>query len=143
MKIAIVGQAPSRTSDPAAPLSGPVGQRVRRLLKLSDEEWARAFKANAVERFPGKLGRGDAFPLARARREVARLSDDLAGRLVFVLGKRTAKALGVEPTFLQLSRGPRFDSIVVPHPSGVNRWWNDPANRRRAQRAIGRVLRGD
>jgi hypothetical protein len=35
-----------------------------------------------------------------------------------------------------------FDVAVIPHPSGVNHWWNDPANRRRFAEFAKRTLHG-
>jgi uracil-DNA glycosylase len=60
----------------------------------------------------------------------------LTGKVV-LLGQHVAKAFG-------LGRAPYFaprrvgaaDMMVLPHPSGVNKWWAKPENRKRARRFI-------
>lgn len=54
---------------------------------------------------------------------------------LLLAGKRVAGAFGIrrvdyldEAHYVGVTGLP---AVVVPHPSGVNRWWNDPANRER------------
>lgn len=55
---------------------------------------------------------------------------------------RVARAFRVPATscyyFARHRRG-RAWWCVFPHPSGVNRWWNDPDNTRRAERYLRRL----
>lgn len=57
------------------------------------------------------------------------------GDAVLLLGRRVARAWGLErigPLGIvsrNAGRGPAI--AVVPHPSGLNRWWNDPGHRQR------------
>jgi hypothetical protein len=37
--------------------------------------------------------------------------------------------------------GRRF--LIFPHPSGINRWWNERRNERRARQLLQRFLRGE
>ena len=97
MKTILVGQAPSRNSDPSSPLSKGA----------SVEEYLDAFeRRNVLNAWPGRSMKGDAFPMELARASVAAMEADLAWRNWGSLGERA----------------------VAPHPSGVNRWYNDPAN---------------
>lgn len=131
MKPLLVGQAPSGRAPGAAPLDGPSGRRVARLagvLELGD-----AFDAaNLLGEFPGKQGKGDAFPAAAARLAAAAL--DLSGRPLVVLGGRGVAAAFGEGGRAWLEAFPLrgIPAIVVPHPSGVSHWWNCPANAARA-----------
>lgn len=80
----------------------------------------------------------------RAAREAARvLTPELEGRLVLVLGTQVRAALGL-PVAEPLARasaavgdGASFEWIAVPHPSGLNRWYNDQVN----CAAVGELLR--
>ena len=71
MRVLLIGQAPSRMSDPAEPLSGPCGGRLADLCGLSLPDFlARFDRVNLIDRFPGKAAKGDLFPVDRARRKV-------------------------------------------------------------------------
>jgi len=126
----IVGQAPGRRGGP--PLRGPCGARLARLAGLSgvDELARRHELANLLPRFPGKRGKGDAFPPAEARRAAHGVRPK--HRDVLLLGRHVARAFGVDRPFFEWWDLGRWRVAVVPHPSGVSRWWNDSANRARA-----------
>jgi hypothetical protein len=126
----VLGEAPSRTS--AAPFEGS-----RLGLYLGADPAGRFELANLLDAWPGPAGKGSAFPLAEARAAADLL--DLGGRRVILCGWRVAAALDFRaPAYLRWRdhRGARM--AVLPHPSGVNRWWNDPGNRRRARRFLRR-----
>lgn len=139
----IVGYAPSRTSDPKRPLSGPCGDRLADLMGVSALDFVRRFeRVNVFDAWPGKDGKGDGFdPLAAFDRAK---EIDIRGRKVLLLGRRVAAAFGLEcalePCVPKLVEFPpsEFVSIVVmvPHPSGVNLWWNSEENRERARKAL-------
>jgi hypothetical protein len=84
--------------------------------------------ANLINRFPGKQGKGDAFPAKEAAICAARF--DLSGRpLVVLMGKNVARAFGEHRRgYLELFDLRSIPAVVAPHPSGINRWWNDAAN---------------
>lgn len=143
MRPLVIGQAPSATSDPLEPLAGPCGARLASLCGLSIGDWLGAYERfNLVERFPGKLAKGDAWDadcLDEAEDTAAIIHTNvlkmnprptvLLGRRVFdafkpVWGWRAgwgAPALGDYNV-----EGRQYR--VCPHPSGVCRWWNDPFN---------------
>lgn len=99
---------------------------------------------NVLERFPGPDGaKGDRFPRGRARRRARHLLPSLRGRTVLLAGKRVAEAFGVNAEYLTWHEHPEgFRVVVIPHPSGVNRWWNEPENRRRFRQFATAVLGG-
>lgn len=132
---------------------------------------------NVLDKWPGKQGKGDAFPLEMARpKALSMRSKLLKHRRVVLLGKRVEMAFGLSRPWFQWApqpweqrgcdgahRGAGFvmdidkpDGTTItescptelhhhhdarcpntyiatcPHPSGVNRWWNDARNRRAA-----------
>jgi hypothetical protein len=90
---------------------------------------------NVFDRWPGAFdGKGDRFPMARARERAQVLREALRGRRVVFVGKAVAKAFGVSGDVLCWRRAGHlgFEFSVVPHPSGINTWWNDEDNRRAA-----------
>lgn len=126
-KMVIVGQAPSKGADQIA-LGGRSGARLRKLLGCSDEAEFRArFDVlNILPKWPGKAGKGDRFPTATARAIARRLR--FRSSRVLLLGK-AADAFGVEEWFKWAAIDLLGGSVcAVPHPSGVNRWWNEPSN---------------
>lgn len=72
----------------------------------------------------------------QAAREAAQeLLPELSGRFVVVLGTQVRAALGL-PAVRPLEQMARteqgtvlFSWIAVPHPSGRNRWYNEPGNK--------------
>jgi hypothetical protein len=67
-------------------------------------------------------------------------SIDVGGRpAVVVLGAHVARAFGIayDPLAESIIDGTRH--VVVPHPSGRCRWWNDPANVAAATSVVSRI----
>lgn len=144
MRPLIIGEAPARTGDPRKPLTGRSGRRLAQLCGLEPAVYARTFaRANVLEAWPGKAGRsgkGDAFHVSIARHRAAFLRRRfVGGRLVVLLGLRTARAFGVQAAYFVRQRVACANVVVLPHPSGVNRWWNVPANAARARRFLRRA----
>jgi hypothetical protein len=115
----VIGESPSKTSDPAVAFSGRSGARLRRLGLDLDT----CVRSNL---FPEHVTRWSAPEARRAAREHA---PGLAGRRVLFVGVRVARAFGVDPyPLMDWQLDDRFEYAVVPHPSGANRWWNEPSN---------------
>lgn len=132
--LTIIGQAPSRTSDPRRALRGRSGAALARLLGIDPAALGLVIRRrNLLSAFPGRVGKGDRFPLAAARRAAARVR----GRRLVLLGYGVAAAFGVPRrtpplVWVWLDGAHPRRVAIIPHPSGINRWWNAPANRRRA-----------
>lgn len=146
-RVLLVGEAPSESSDPHAPLSGRVGARIEHLAHLRPGSLGRHFDlVNLLDRWPGRTGKkGSDFPAEAAREAAKRLAILLeaepAHRRVIFLGKRVAAAFGerkLEPCrWVERSFGGRAVEVaMIPHPSGVNRALNDPD----VARAVGEFL---
>lgn len=92
---------------------------------------------------------GEEWSLRRAREAAPELRRLLAGRTVVYLGQQVLAALElprVEPLTWQsgdlINEGPaRW--CLVPHPSGLNRWYNDESNRAAAARLLLSLCEGE
>jgi uracil-DNA glycosylase len=144
VRLLLVGQAPARNCGKRA-FDGRSGDRLAAYMGLDgrDELLARLECLNLLRRYPGSAGpKGDVFPRGKARGAARRLLRSLAGRQVLLAGKNVAEAFQIQDDYLVWGDHPEgFRFAVIPHPSGVNHWWNDEANRRRFRRWAGTVLR--
>lgn len=143
MRLLIVGQAPSRTSDAREPLSGRSGKRLASLCGLSIEEFVDRFERVNVVEHPCP----DGWPVEEARERGAEilLRYFKGGRRIVLLGPLVIGAImAPSPGRDDLLRfrlrwfggQVRFGFEVAhhPHPSGRNRFWNDPARVEAARR---------
>jgi hypothetical protein len=66
-----------------------------------------------------------------ARRAAPAILERLEGRTVMVLGEAVRAALGLprSPVMTWRPHSVMRRWCTVPHPSGLNRWYNDPVNR--------------
>lgn len=160
-RLMIVGQAPgARGHASGVPWSGPSGRIIAGWLTMAGfdvEEWRSGWYLTSLTKcFPGKAaqGKGDRAP---SPAEIALCADHLATELALVrpeiivtLGKMSAVRLipGAGRMSLADLVGEIFavdvgygeiGIVPLPHPSGVSRWLNDPANRVRVQVALGRL----
>ena len=137
MRTIIVGQAPGPRTDSREPLSGQSGRRLAALCGMELDEFLAAFeRVNLIRRWPGEAnGKGDAFPMARARRAAVLRAGAFPGARVVLLGRQVAHAFDVYGMkILEWHSTPAFTFALCPHPSGVCQWWNEPANVRRARK---------
>lgn len=152
-KYIFIGQAPSRETDGKPPFVGKCGAFLAGLMGLSQDEMLSQHEfINLLPRWPGKGVNGDLFPIIQARAAAKKLLPSLFGRRVILLGSNVARAFGA--TSFQYYAGPYEvhdleDSnkitipwlVVIPHPSGVNRHWNNPTSRDVARKFFVEILR--
>lgn len=140
MRVTIVGQAPGPANGRRAAFEGPSGARLERLAGLQPGELpARARLVNLLGAWPGRAGKGCRFPAGQAREAARRLR--LRTDVILLAGRGVAAAFGEGGRkYFEWFRLRRRWAAVVPHPSGVSHWWNDPSNRRRAARFMRSVL---
>jgi len=121
--ILIVGEAPGRTD------KGRTRTRISELSGHPWEEWADW--RNLIEEWPGPARRGaSAWNGQLARRNAPNLPLENYD-LTILLGRRVAAAVlpgGAGWPFFRQHSYERGVVTVVPHTSGINRWWNDPEN---------------
>jgi len=112
-------------------LDGVSGRRLSDLSGVPVAEWADL--ANLLSAWPGYAAhKGDRFPLPAARAAADRLMrTNRQHRVLLLLGRGVAQAFGLDDLpFFKWRRlaGGRLVA-VVPHPSGVSRWWNEAPRR--------------
>lgn len=137
----IIGQAPGRSVPCGPPLSGRAGKFLARLAGMDEAALRKSARFDNVLGFwPGRSGKGDAFPMGLARSAAAKFLF-APGESVLLVGRRTAEVFGVREAFLKWQPFRRGRAAVFPHPSGINTWWNDEYNRQRAALFLRRFLR--
>ena len=165
-RVMVVGQAPGALGhERPMPYMGASGRTLRAWLAEAGFEpealHGRFYLTSLTKCFPGasRSGQGDRAPstaeIALCRGHLDRELALVRPELVLALGRLAATALvGPAPlaelvgTLRPAERaGHRFLTLPLPHPSGVSRWLNDPANRARHAAALAllaeeRVRRG-
>lgn len=155
-KVLLLGESPAAGTqhDPKTWLAPGSSASADRLLKFTgydEETYLSTFaRDNLLHHLPRRSGKGRNFPLSRAKRQVDRVFRERMGCVV-MLGRRVSSAfdwirwdsrIGPIPhsevkylKWYRIMHGFQLLwAVVVPHPSGVNRWWNDANNRRRARK---------
>lgn len=138
----IIGMNNPHSTDSRADLmphpSGVAGWRLWRLMAdvspISRGEFCRRTDRRNL------LHARDWDPIA-ARRESEGLWETLQDRAVVVLGQATRNVLWLEdrpPLLWSVSRGVRW--CLMPHPSGLNRWYNDSVCRAAAGHRLAQLV---
>lgn len=130
-RLIIMGEGPGSYTRPLVLYPYPVnctGHRLMKLMGVKRFEYMHMDRRNLFPLYPGKSGKGAAFPTSRARGLAREVAPSLAGYNVLFIGLRLARAFWSDPVPLQWFEG-MYRHAVVPHTSGVNHWWNDPDNR--------------
>lgn len=138
MKPLVVGEAPSKNEVTERPLEGRVGRRLADLCGLTLPEFLEQFeRVNLLHVRQDTREKGFEFDDVEAWREAGILRAQgafMQPRTVLLLGKRVARAFGCPTEYFARWWIDRAEAFVVPHPSGINRWWNDHANVDKAAR---------
>jgi len=134
VKTILIGEAQPRVG--TRPWEGRSGRRLEKLIGLPAGTLHRFFDLrNALKAWPGHTGqRGDAFPERRAAKGLLKIVHGMEeGASAIVCSRRLALSIGLEAAPCTWVRTDAETYLgVLPHPSGVNRWWNDPKHRRDA-----------
>jgi uracil-DNA glycosylase family 4 len=143
----LYGQAPGIVEGlERRPWRGRAGHTLRRWLELDEDVFYSTFYCASVTRcYPGQApsGSGDRKPTPREQElcsfwlewELRLLRPEL---IVTVGGLATRRMLGLRRLAECIGSSFDRDGVVViplPHPSGVSRWLNEPANRTRVAQA--------
>jgi uracil-DNA glycosylase len=138
VKPLIVGLAPHRNAKVPAAFAGG-GSSARRLAGLLGVDAEHLLDVvDAVNLSPEPLQSASAARWSRLANDL-----DLGGRVVVACGRIVSTALGGPQRWGQWARlapigrtpGPIL-ATVIPHPSGLNRLWNDPATVRLGERIM-------
>ena len=145
-KILLVGQAPSRNGgygekalDAGIPSSA--SGRLLKLFDMSREEYLDRFKRlNLLDYWPGALksGRGDKFPILEGRKSAQRIQKQISEYHILCIGKRVGKCFNMDDCFkweeyIHCYPFTRNRVAMIPHTSGLNRFYNDPDNIQRTK----------
>jgi len=143
MRTIFIGQAPSRYSDPRRPLiGGRSGTKLQELCGFSLRQYFEAFeRRNLLPEWPGPgRDKGDAFPAGLAHEAAKAMLAGLRARRAVLLGRGVAEAFGLCAPPLEWTRlpcpGGWYEAAYLPHPSGLNHWWNVAENAAAAARFL-------
>jgi len=165
--ILLVGEAPNARGIKrgletalAGKAAGVVGSAALVKYPLLLEFARRTRHVNLLREWPGSKQRGSAFPMDHAELMAARLVSmlqrgyawDRTDRviqahptMILLAGHRVGRAFGYMQDDYFAARDPIDDVeaqvFVVPHPSGLNRYWADPRNRIRARAFLEGLVR--
>jgi uracil-DNA glycosylase len=146
LKPLMIGEAPSKNEHVPQPLSGRVGKRMAECCGLTLEEFLDFFeRTNLLKERQDTKEKGFEFDSVAAALEAEKLWHDGVtfhnDRVVLLLGHRVATAFGAANVYLiEQHLGTRAKVYVLPHPSGVNRWWNESANVKTMNEFMRRVV---
>jgi hypothetical protein len=132
--LTLVGEANPLSDDQRHALlplpAGCAGDRLRRLAGMSRIEYLRTFqRVNLC---------GRRWDPREARRRAGELRSDPC--TLVLLGRRVARAFDVDGPFLTTVTAGLCTLHLLPHPSGLNRWWNDPGNAALAREFLAEVV---
>ena len=109
------------------------GHKLWKMTGLSRGDYVKITRRNVVALWPGD----GFFPVDIARKGAAVLRPLLAGHHVVFMGRVVATVFGhYKPellTWRTLGGETGYTWVVLPHPSGRNRWYNDATNRGAAE----------
>lgn len=127
MNTLLIGEASNQPHGRA--FWGHSGIRLAKLAKVDLKEFHELFECINLLGRQEKAGKGFAFDAKLAKSVADEMN--LGGRHVLLVGLRVAKSFGLKhPSLLTdvlMGRG-EISCHIIPHPSGIVRWWNDSAN---------------
>lgn len=142
----LVGEAPSKNEPLPRPLEGRVGRRLAEYAGLTFEQYIERFdRVNLLDVRQDTKEKGFEFDMDAARLSARQLMTTIEpGRVVLLLGRRVAEAVGAVKNYFEPTRLVDGTTLyVLPHPSGVNRWWNEEANREQVRTFLRSILDAD
>lgn len=110
---------------------GAAGDRLRRVLGLSEEEYLRRFERRNL-----LTGSKWSVPAARAAALAMLREDASRGDALVLLGARVAAAFLADFSPLHVEEWEGRTLLVAPHPSGRSRLWNDPGMARDVRASV-------
>lgn len=128
-KIVLVGQARNPRGGSFEPLDGASGRRLSALAGMDHAAFLERFeRVNLLEE--GEPGKPFDVRAARERADVLR--EQWQGRKAVLLGRGVAAAFRLVSDdyqwFKPIEIPPGLEVVVMPHPSGISRWWNEADN---------------
>lgn len=119
-----LSQKPEHALYPYPP--GCTGYRIWMMLRTKLPEMTRLEYLRGFERTNLVVG---SWSITKARRRAAELPSLYAGRTVVVFGERARAALDLPKKLIHPHEKDGVTWRQLPHPSGLNHWYNDPEHR--------------
>jgi hypothetical protein len=147
----MVGEQPGH-GDPGQPLGGRIAVRLCDLMGWPQEHYTGGTAYTVLTTYfeTWNLIDRDTGTEPWDRRAASRswqqfLERRLASRnlpgVVVVFGRRAAEAVGArDRPYYEWLDGQLYDSVILPHPSGLNRLWNDPVTGARVREHLAIAL---
>ena len=134
VKPLIVGEAPSKNEATPRPIEGCVGKRLAACCNMPLACFLDHFdRVNLLSVRQDTKEKGFEFDLRSAKVAAEVMKQNFKeGQVVLFLGRRVAEVFGVHNHYFALNIVGEAQVYIIPHPSGVNRWWNEDANKDRA-----------
>jgi uracil-DNA glycosylase len=135
VKPLIVGEAPSKNEHVPRPISGRIGRRLAACAGMTLERFLASFdRVNLLEVRQDTKEKGFEFDVKAALASARMLRDMMFFKhrpAILLLGTRVARAFEVKANYFDEFTLCDAKAYMLPHPSGINRWWNDPDNDRK------------
>lgn len=146
LPVALVGEQPTVAAlaegSGYEPLSGRPTDFLAGLVGLDGDELRTLVGRMNLMESPGTwVARRAAEKAEYLRRELLPL---MPWNTLVLLGRQVQDAFGIDRHNVPVGSIELNEGLMaswIPHPSGLNRWWNDPANRELAAAELRRVLR--
>jgi hypothetical protein len=129
MTLVLIGEAPERRLACVTALEGRIGRRIARLAGVPLATYLhRTIRINIYDQPPERWNRGEARKRAKAI-----LAELTPGARVVIFGRKAIDACGFagygQWQWMTMWRpNGNVEVMLMPHPSGRNRWWNAPGN---------------
>lgn len=129
MKPLLVGEAPSKNEVIPQTLGGRVGKRLAKFAGITIQEYLETFdRMNLLIERQDTAEHGFQFDMQQAKENARNLRLMFPERRrIILLGKRVAEAFQLPLIYFEEMRADHIYTII-PHPSGINRWYNEPRN---------------
>lgn len=131
----LVGQAPSASSDPARAFSGHSGLKIAEMagIDVERDDWydelRKTFEPiNLMPSYLGRKARGDVFTMSLGRQFALALKTEFAGSRFILVGSKVARCFNAPVYRCAWREHAGSWYALLPHPSGLNLWYNEPAN---------------
>ena len=123
-------------------LTGAIGQRLADMLGMSVGVFARTYhRQNLNARWNGKAGKGDIFDKIEGKARAQIILRNASFTKFVLCGSLVARCFGYHfeeraVPCVRVDRDTNRRFLIIPHPSRIVIWWNEPFNCFQAKRAL-------
>jgi hypothetical protein len=123
-------------------ITGAIGQRLAEMLGISVGAFAQRYhRENLNARWNGKSGKGDIFDKIEGKARAQILLQNTSFTKFVLCGSMVTRCFGYNfaeraVPCVRVDRDTKRQFLIIPHPSRIVAWWNEPFNCFRARRAL-------